>query len=92
MRNDEKNDKKIFDKVIYGIKNDYKLMRQSLFFKNRKEKEIMNKNKILEKAKKIVLISKKSEPPYYSNKINKKIEIDYDLIKREEDRELMSYH
>ena len=92
MRNDEKDDKKIFDKVIYGIKNEYKLLRQSLFFKNRKIKEENLRNKVIEKAKKINLISKKSEIPYYKSKANKKEEVDLNLIKKEEDKELMTYH
>ena len=91
MSNDEKEDQNTFDKVIYGIKNEYKLKRQSLFLKNKKEKDIIKKNKILEKAKRIVLISKKSEKPYFINKKNKKVEIDYDLIKKEEDKELLTY-
>ena len=92
MKNDENSDKKIFDKVIYGIKTDYKLLRQSLFFKNRREKQKNQRNKIMDRAKKIVLISKKIEPPYYISKNNKKEEIDYNLIKKEEDKELMTYH
>ena len=92
MKEDEKNDKKIFDKVIYGIKTDYKLMRQSLFFKNKKKQQDEQTIKVIEKAKKIVIKSKKSEPPYYNSRINKKEEIDYGLIKREEDKELMIYH
>ena len=92
MKEDEKNDKKIFDKVIYGIKTDYKLMRQSLFFKNKKKQQDEQTIKVIEKAKKIVIKSKKSEPPYYNSRINKKEEIDYGLIKIEEDKELMIYH
>ena len=92
MRNDEKDNKKIFDKVIYGIKNEYKLLRQSLFFKNKKIKEENLRNKVTEKAKKINLLSKKSEIPYYKSKANKKEEIDLNLIKKEEDKELMTYH
>ena len=92
MKNDENSDKKIFDQVIYGIKTDYKLLRQSLFFKNRREKQKNQRNKIMDRAKKIVLISKKIEPPYYISKNNKKEEIDYNLIKKEEDKELMTYH
>ena len=92
MKNDENSDKKIFDKVIYGIKTDYKYLRQSLFFKNRREKQKNQRNKIMDRAKKIVLISKKIEPPYYISKNNKKEEIDYNLIKKEEDKELMTYH
>ena len=92
MKNDEKNDKKIFDKVIYGIKIDYKLLRQSQFFKNRKEKEINQRNKIIEKATKIILKSKKSEPPYYNSKANKKEEISVNIVQKEEDKELMIYH
>ena len=92
MKNDEKNDKKIFDKVIYNIKTDYKLLRQSLFFKNRNERQKNQRNKIMEKAKKIILISKKIEPIYCNNKNNKKEEIDLNLVKKEEDKELITYH
>ena len=92
MKNDEKKDKETFNKVIYGIKTDYKLLRQSKFFKNQKEMEKNKINKILEKSKKIILISKKFDLPYYKNKENKKEEIDYNLIKKEEDKELMTYH
>ena len=92
MKNDEKEDKKIFDKVIYGIKTEYKLLRQSLFMKNKKLKQKELQNKIIEKSKKIKLLSKKSDPPFYKMKVNKKEEIDLNLIKKEEDKELMTYH
>ena len=92
MKNDEQNDKTLFDKVIYGIKIDYKLLRQSNFFKNRIENERNQRNKIIEKEKKIVLKSKKSEPPYYNYKANKKEEINLNIVKRDEDKELMIYH
>ena len=92
MKNDEQNDKTLFDKVIYGIKIDYKLLRQSNFFKNRIENERNQRNKIIEKEKKIVLKSKKSEPPYFNYKANKKEEINLNIVKRDEDKELMIYH
>ena len=92
MKDDEEKDKNIFDKVIYGIKVDYKLIRQSLFFENKKKKQIDQRIKAIEKAKKIVLSSRKCEPPYYNIKKNKKEKIDVNLIKKEEDKELITYH
>ena len=89
--NDEKSDKNLFDKVIYGIQNDYKLIRQTIFFNGKKEKIKKLTEKALEDAKKIVMVSKKSEPPYYKIKKPKKEKIDWNLIKREEERELMTY-
>lgn len=91
IKSDEENDKKLFDKVIYGIKNEYKLIRQSLFFKNRKEKRINDIRQTMERAKKIVIVSKRSEPPYFKIKKKEKEVVDESLIKSEEDRELMSY-
>ena len=91
IKSDEENDKKLFDKVIYGLKNEYKLIRQTLFFKNKKEKRINDILQTIEKAKKIVITSKKSEPPYYKIKKKEKEVVDENLIKSEEDRELMTY-
>ena len=92
LKEDENNDKKIFDKVIYGIKTHYKLIRQSLFLENRIKKQEKQKMQAIEKARKIVIISRKSEIPYYKSKTNQKEEIDLDSIKKEEDKELILYH
>ena len=91
INSDEEDDQKLFDKVIYGLKNEYKLIRQNLFFKNRKEKRLNDILQTMERAKKIVITSKKSEPPYYKIKKKEKEVIDESLIKSEEDRELMTY-
>lgn len=72
INSDEEDDQKLFDKVIYGLKNEYKLIRQNLFFKNRKEKRLKDILQTMERAKKIVIMSKKSEPPYYKIKKRKK--------------------
>ena len=91
IKSDEENDQKLFDKVIYGLKNEYKVIRQNLFFKNKKEKRLNDIIQTMEKAKKIVITSKKSEPPYYKIKKKEKEVVDESLIKSEEDRELMTY-
>ena len=91
IKSDEENDQKLFDKVIYGLKNEYKLIRQTLFFKNKKEKRLKDILQTMEKAKKIVIKSKKSEPPYYKIKKKEKEVVDETLIKSEEERELMTY-
>ena len=91
IKSDEENDQKLFDKVIYGLKNEYKVIRQTLFFKNKKEKRLNDIIQTMEKAKKIVITSKKSEPPYYKIKKKEKEVVDESLIKSEEDRELMTY-
>lgn len=91
IKSDEEDDQKLFDKVIYGLKNEYKLIRQNLFFKNRREKRLNDILQTMERAKKIVIVSKKSEPPYYKIKKKEKEVIDESLIKTEEDRELMTY-
>ena len=91
IKSDEENDQKLFDKVIYGLKNEYKLIRQTLFFKNKKEKRLNDIIQTMEKAKKIVITSKKSEPPYYKIKKKEKEVVDETLIKSEEERELMTY-
>ena len=91
IKSDEEDDQKLFDKVIYGLKNEYKLIRQNLFFKNRKEKRLKDILQTMERAKKIVIMSKKSEPPYYKIKKKEKEVIDENLIKSEEERELMTY-
>ena len=91
IKSNEEDDQKLFDKVIYGLKNEYKLIRQNLFFKNRKEKRLNDILQTMERAKKIVIMSKKSEPPYYKIKKKEKEVVDESLIKSEEDRELMTY-
>jgi hypothetical protein len=92
MKDDEEKNKIIFDKAIYGIKTYYKTLRQSLFFENKIKKQQEQRKKIAEKNKKILMNYKKTEPPHFTNRINRKEEIDFSLIKKEEDKELMTYH
>lgn len=46
---------------------------------------------VLEKQSEIKMLYRKDEPPYYRGRA-KKVEIDYEAIRKEEDKELINYH
>ena len=90
--NDErKEDRKTFEKVIKDIKIFYKIERQKLFEKNLKNENEIKMMEIFDKQNVIKIIPRRDEPPFYKSK-KKKIEIDYDTIRKEEDKELIEYN
>ena len=91
IRNERKEDRKTFEKVIKGIKIFYKMERQNLFEENLINEYKQKKLEIKEKQGEIRLIPRRDEPPYYKKRVRKP-EIDYDAIKREEDKELINFH
>ena len=91
MKEDEKSDEKTFDKVIYGIKKDYRRIRQRNFMKSLEDKRKNLINRAVEKSNKIVIISKKTEAPYFNKKVKVKEKVDLDLVKNEEDKEIITY-
>ena len=91
VKEDEKDDEKIFDKVIYNIKKDYRRIRQRNYMKSLKERQINLLKRAEEKSNRIIIISKKTEAPYLNKKEKVKEKVDLNLIKREEDNEMMTY-
>ena len=90
--NDErKEDRKTFEKVIKDIKIFYKIERQKLFEKNLKNENEIKMMEIFDKQNVFKIIPRRDEPPFYKSK-KKKIEIDYDTIRKEEDKELIKYN
>lgn len=91
ITNEEESDPKIFEGVMDYMKNLYKEHRQYLFKENKIKTFLNLKEKAVQKAKKIVIISRKSEPPFHINKKKQKDKIDYNAIKQNEEKELMYY-
>ena len=91
IRDERKEDRKTFEKVIKGIKIYYKIERQKVFEKNLIEENKIKRIKMFEKQNNIKIIPRKDEPPYYKNK-PKKIVIDYEAIRKEENKDLINYH
>ena len=88
---DEKEDKILFDKVINNVKTENRRNHVSNV-KKLLELGMQNKLKFLKIPKqKIILKSKKSEPPYHLAKKEKKIKVEPVLVKQLEDEELLTY-
>ena len=90
IRDERKEDRQTFEKVIKGIKIFYKIKRQNFFEKNKENENKIKLLEIFDKQNEIKLIPRRDEPPYYKNK-GKKVEIDYDAIRKEEDKDLINY-
>ena len=91
IRDQRKEDRKTFEKVIKEIKLFYKIERQKLYEKNLSYENKMKRLKMFQKQNNIKIIPRRDEPPYYRGR-PKKVEIDYNAIKKEEDKELIYYH
>ena len=91
IRDERKEDRKTFEKVIKDIKIFYKIERQKRFEEFLVNENIRKKKAIFEKHNDVKIVPKRDEPPYYKNK-RKKVEIDYDAIRKEENKELINYH
>ena len=91
IRDERKDDRKTFEKVIKDIKIFYKMERQNIFEKNLLNENKMKRLKMLQKQNNIKIIPRRDEPPYFKGR-PKKVEIDYDAIKKDEDKELIYYH
>ena len=86
------NDSKFFNKFMNNMKKKMKEEQMILFKKNKMENIIGKNNKIINKANKVPFILRKTEAPYHSPKKKEKKVINYSLIKRLEDDELLKYH
>ena len=91
MKVDEEEDKKLFDDVINYIKKCYKEYRQKLFKQNYKQVVKNTKEKTEKRSSRVVIISRKTEAPFHINKKKEKKVIDYNLIRQNEDKELLTY-
>ena len=87
----QQNDRRFFTQVMDISKQKNKLQKHLFHKKNNLDQQIENEAKVNNKTNKIVLISRKTEPPYHSPQKKVKNVINYDLIKRLEDEELLKY-
>ena len=87
---ERKEDRKTFDKVIKDLKIYYKMVRQSHFEKNKISENEIKRSEIFEKQNNIKMIYRKDEPPYYKGR-PKKVKIDIEAIKMEEDKDLINF-
>lgn len=88
----QEKDGRFLSQVMDEAKKKSKLKRQMLFKKSKINKQLEEEVQANKKANKLTLISKKIAIPYHHlpKKKEKKV-IDYDLIKRLEDEELINY-
>lgn len=88
----QEKDERFLGQVMDEAKKRNKLQKQLLFKKNKINKQLEVEVQANSKANKLTLISKKIAIPYHHlpKKKEKKV-IDYDLIKRLEDEELIKY-
>ena len=86
------NDSKFFNKFMNNLKKKLKEEQMILFKRNKAENLVGKNTKIINKANKVPFILRKTEAPYHSPKKKEKKVINYDLIKRIEDAELLKYY
>jgi len=87
----EKNDKKLFNEVMNQRKEEIKFLHQN---KNRENLNVVDNSKadkVHQKFYKIIIKSKRSEPPYYKIKKQETIKEDKSDIIRKENLELITY-
>ena len=87
----QENDGFFFTQVMDETKLKNKLQKHLMYKKNKNQKQIENEKKYNIKANRFVLISRKTEAPYHSPQKKVKKPINYELIKRLEDEELIKY-
>ena len=91
IRGFKENDSKFFNQFMIGMKKRMK-EEQIIQFKKNKMNRIMGiNNEIINKANKVPFILRKTAVPYHSPKKKEKKVINYDLIKKIEDEELIKY-
>ena len=91
IRGFKENDSKFFNQFMIGMKKRMK-EEQIIQFKKNKMNRIMGiNNEIINKANKVPFILRQSAVPYHSPKKKEKKVINYDLIKKIEDEELIKY-
>ena len=85
------NDSKFFNKFMVGMKKKMKEEQIIQFKKNKMNNLIGKNNQIINKASKVPFILRKTEGPYHSQKKKIKKVVNYDLIKKLEDEELINF-
>ena len=85
------NDSKFFNKFMVGMKKKMKEEQIIQFKKNKMTNLIGKNNQIINKASKVPFILRKTEGPYHSQKKKIKKVVNYDLIKKLEDEELINF-
>ena len=84
-------DGRFFNQVMDESKQKNKMQKHLMYKKYKMDKQFETEAKVIDKTNKIVLISRKTEAPYHSPQKKVKKFINYALIKREEDEELLKY-
>ena len=85
------NDGKFFNQFMVGMKKRMKEEQIIQFKKNKMNRILGINNEIINKANKVPFILRQTAVPYHSPKKKEKKVINYDLIKKIEDEELIKY-
>ena len=85
------NDGKFFNQFMVGMKKRMKEEQIIQFKKNKMNRILGINNEIINKANKVPFILRQTAVPYHSPKKKEKKVINYDLIKKLEDEELIKY-
>ena len=87
----QEKDGRFFNQVMDETKQKNKMQKHLMYKKNKMDKQFETEAKVIDKTNKLKLISRKTEAPYHSPQKKIKKVINYSLIKRLEDEELLKY-
>ena len=87
----QEKDGRFFNQVMDETKQKNKMQKHLMYKKNKMDKQFETEAKVIDKTNKLKLISRKTEAPYHSPQKKIKKVINYALIKRLEDEELLKY-
>ena len=87
----EKEDKNLFSEVMNARKNEIKFLNQNKNLNNINNEDFIKMRKVQDKYNKIIIKSKRSEPPYYKMKKKEVVKIDINEIVNKENTELLIY-
>ena len=87
----EKEDKNLFSEVMNARKNEIKFLNQNKNLNNLNNEDFIKMRKVQDKYNKIIIKSKRSEPPYYKMKKKEVVKIDINEIVNKENTELLIY-
>ena len=87
----QEKDGRFFDRVMDETKQKNKMQKHLLYKKNKMDKFFEDEKKFIHKANKLTMISRKTEAPFHFPQKKTKKVVNYALIKRLEDEELLKY-
>ena len=87
----QEKDGRFFNQVMDETKQKNKMQKHLLYKKNKMDKLFEDEKKFISKANKLTMISRKTEAPFHFPQKKTKKVVNYALIKRLEDEELLKY-